>query len=105
MNGELEKLGNEEEFEKRLWLVHFVRVEDDEVEMREESNRVSCSSQDKRGGDGGCCFVVEGVTNTAEVAYVIVTGTRELGDLLGEGERGGSKKKPRLCADEQGRIG
>ena len=42
----------------------------------------------KRGGDGGCCFVVEGVTNTTEVAYVVVTGTRQLGNLLTGGERG-----------------
>ena len=40
---------------------------------------------DKRGGDGSCCFVIQGVTNTTEVMYVIVT---ELGDLLAEGERG-----------------
>ena len=59
---------------------------------------------DKRGGDGGCCFVVHGVTNTTEVTYVVVTGTRELGDLLAEGERG-SKTKHRLLADEQGIIG
>ena len=67
---------------------------------------------DKRGGDGGCCFVVQGVTNTTEVTYVVtyevtyvvVTGIRELGDLLAEGE-GGSETKPRFCADEQGRIG
>ena len=42
---------------------------------------------DKRGGDGGCCFVVDGVTDTTNVTYVVVTGTRELGDLLAEGER------------------
>ena len=42
---------------------------------------------DKRGGDGGCYFVVQEVTNTTEVTYVLVTGTRELGDLLAEGER------------------
>ena len=47
---------------------------------------------DKRGGDGGCCFVVQGVTNTTKVAYVVVTGTRELGDLLTEGERGGQRQ-------------
>ena len=41
----------------------------------------------KRGGDGGCCFVVEGVTNTTEVAYVVVTGTRQLGNFLTGGER------------------
>ena len=40
---------------------------------------------DKRGGDGGCCFVVQGVSNTTEVTYVVVTGTTELGDLLAEG--------------------
>ena len=40
-----------------------------------------------------------------EVTYVVVTGTRELGNLLAEGERGESKTKPRLHADEQGRIG
>ena len=45
------------------------------------------TEMDKRGGDGGCCFVVQGVTDTTEVMYVVVTGTRELGDLL-EGERG-----------------
>ena len=49
MSGDLEKLGSEEEFEKRLWPVHFVRVGNDEVEMREESNRVSCSSRDGNG--------------------------------------------------------
>ena len=43
---------------------------------------------DKRGGDGGCCFVVQKVKNTTEVTYVVVTGTREIGDLLAEGERG-----------------
>ena len=43
---------------------------------------------DKRGGDGGFCFVVQEVTDTTEVTYVVVTGTRELGDLLAEGERG-----------------
>ena len=42
---------------------------------------------DKGGGDGGCCFVILGVTDTTEVTYVVVTGTRELGDLLAEGER------------------
>ena len=44
MSGELEKLVSEEEFEKLLWLVDFVCVGDGGVEMREESNRVSCSS-------------------------------------------------------------
>ena len=43
---------------------------------------------DKRGGDGGCCFVVQGVTDTTEITYVVVTETRELEDLLAEGERG-----------------
>ena len=57
--------------------------------MREESNRVSCSSRDgmdksKRGGGGGCCFVVQGLTNMTEVTYVVVAGVRELGDLLAE---------------------
>ena len=42
---------------------------------------------DKRGGDGGCYFVVEGVTNTTEITYGEVTGARELGDLLAEGEK------------------
>ena len=42
----------------------------------------------KRGGDGGCCFVVQGVTDMTKVTYVVVTETRELGDLLAEGERG-----------------
>ena len=32
--------------------------------------------------------MVQRVTNTTEVAYVVVTGTRELRDLLTEGERG-----------------
>ena len=35
-------------------------------------------------GDGGCCFVVDGVTNTMEVMNVVVTETRELEDLLAE---------------------
>ena len=43
---------------------------------------------DKRGGDDGCCFVIQGVTNTTQVTCVVVTRTRELGDLLAEGERG-----------------
>ena len=43
---------------------------------------------DKRGGDDGCCFVVQGVTDTTEVTYVVVTETKELGDLLVEGESG-----------------
>ena len=50
---------------------------------------------DKRGDDDGCCFVVQGVTNTTEVTYVVVTATRALGDLLAEEEREGSKTKPR----------
>ena len=57
----MEKLRSGELFEKRLWLVHFVYVGDGGVEMREESNRVSCSSREgngQRGGDGGYCFVV-----------------------------------------------
>ena len=36
MHGELEKLGSEEEFEKRLRLVHFGRVGDGGVEMQKE---------------------------------------------------------------------
>ena len=60
---------------------------------------------DKRGGDGGCYFMVQGIANTAEVTYVVVTGTRELGDFLAEREREGLKTKPRLRAEEQGRIG
>ena len=52
----------------------------------------------KRGGDGGCCFVVRRVTNTNEVAYVVVTGTRELGDSLAEGERErGVKDKAKIA--------
>ena len=43
---------------------------------------------DNRGSDDSCCFVVKGVTNTTEVTCVVVTGTRELGDLLAEGESG-----------------
>ena len=46
------------------------------------------TGMDKGGGDGGCSFVVHGVKNTTKVTYVVVTGTRELGDLLTEGERG-----------------
>ena len=49
VSGELEKLGKEEEFEKRLWIVLFVCVGDGGVEMREESNRVSCNSRDENG--------------------------------------------------------
>ena len=60
---------------------------------------------DKGDGDGGCCFVVQVVKNTKQVTYVVVTRTRELGDLLTEGEREESMTKPRLLADEQGRIG
>ena len=46
-------------------------------------------------------FVVKGVTDTTDVTYVVVTGTRELGDLLAEGERGAtcaksSQKRPEL---------
>ena len=47
----------------------------------------------KGGGDGGCSFVVQGVTNTMEVTYVVVTGTRELEDLLAE-VREESETKP-----------
>ena len=43
------EIGSEEEIEKRLWPVHFVWVADVGVEMREESNRVSCSSRDGNG--------------------------------------------------------
>ena len=32
----------------------------------------------KIGGDGGCCFVVQGVTNATEVTFVVVTEAREL---------------------------
>ena len=63
------------------------------------------TGMDKRGCDSGCYFVVQGITNTMEVTYVVVTGTRELEHLLAEVEREGSKTKPRLHADEQGRIG
>ena len=59
--------------------------------MREESNGASCSSRDgneQERWDGSCCFVVQGVTNTMVVTYVVVTGARELCDLLAEGERG-----------------
>ena len=45
------------------------------------------TGMDKRGSDGGCYFVFQGVTNTTEVTYVVVTGTGELGDLLAEGEK------------------
>ena len=58
---------------------------------------------DKRGGDGSSCFVVQEVTNTTEVTYVVVTETREFGDLLAKGEE--LTTKTRLRADEQGRIG
>ena len=84
--------------------------------MRVESNRVSCSSQDgngQRGDDGGCCFVVQGVTNTTEVTYAVMTGARELGDLLAEGERerGGQRQsldcvqihKEELVEQEEGK--
>ena len=62
---------------------------------------------DKRGGDGGCCLAVQGVTNTTDVAYVVVTGTRELQSLeiCSLNEREGSKAKLRLRAYQQGRIG
>ena len=40
----------------------------------------------ERGGDGGRCFAVQGVTNMTE--YVVATGIRELGDLLTEEEKG-----------------
>ena len=60
--------------------------------MREKSN-IECvavveTEMNKRGGDGDCCFVVQGVTDTTDVTYVIVTRTRELGDLLAEREKG-----------------
>ena len=42
---------------------------------------------DKSGGDSGCCIVVQGVTNTMEVTYVVVTGTGTLEDLLAEREK------------------
>ena len=49
---------------------------------------------DNRDGDDGCCFVVQGVTDTTEVTYVVVTGTRELGYLLAAGTgEGGVKDK------------
>ena len=41
---------------------------------------------DKRGGDGSCCFMVQGVRNATEVTSVAATGTSALGDLLAEGE-------------------
>ena len=43
---------------------------------------------DKRDGDSDCCFVVQGVTNTSEVTYVVAKGIIELGDFLAEGQRG-----------------
>ena len=47
---------------------------------------------DKVDGDGRCSFVVHGVTNTTEVTYMVVTGTRARGDLLTERERGGQRQ-------------
>ena len=99
---ELEKLGGEENFKKRLWPVHFVRVGDGGVEMREESNRVSCSSRDKNEQERWWWWLL--FCGPESYKYVVVTGTRELWDLLAEGDRG-SKTKPRLRANEQGRIG
>ena len=58
--------------------------------MREESNRVSCSSRDGNGQDRWrwwLLFCGPGVTDTTAVTYVVVTGTRQLGDLLAEEER------------------
>ena len=58
--------------------------------MREESNGVRSNS---RVGNGQgrwrwwLLFVIQGVTNTTQVTYVVVTRIRELGDLLAEGER------------------
>ena len=40
-----------------------------------------------------------------KVTYVVVTETRALGELFWVKEREESKSKPRLPADEQGRIG
>ena len=68
--------------------------------MQEESNRVSCSSRNGNGQERWrwwCCFVVQGVTDTMEVTYVVVTGTRELEDLLAEGERGVKVKAYITC--------
>ena len=59
---------------------------------------------DKRGGDGGCSFVVQEVTDTTEVTYVVVTGTIGSLEICWLKEREESKTKPRLRADEQGRI-
>ena len=59
---------------------------------------------DKRGGDGSCCFVVQGVTDTMEITYMEVTGTIESLEICWLKEREKSKTKPRLRADEQGRI-
>ena len=42
-----------------------------------ESVAVVETGMDKRGGDGDCCCVVQEVTNTTEVTYVVVTRTRE----------------------------
>ena len=57
--------------------------------MREESNRVSCSSRYGNGQERWrwwLLFCGRGVTDTTEVTYVVVAGTRELGDLLAERE-------------------
>ena len=64
---------------------------------------MSCSSQDGNGGDGGCCFVVHGVARTTQVMYVVVKKLESL-DICWLTERVKSKTKPRLPADEQGRI-
>ena len=45
--------------------------------------------------------MIWGATNTTEVTHVVVTGARELGDVFAEGDREGSKTKPRLRADAQ----
>ena len=58
----------------------------------------------KRGGDGGCCFVVQGITDTTEVTYVVVIGSIESLEICWLKEREKSKTKTRLRADEQGRI-
>ena len=85
MSKEFEKLGSKEEFEKRLSLVLFVPVGDGGVEMRKESNRVSCSSRDGNGQERWRWWLL--FCGTTKVTYVVVTGTRELGDLFTEGER------------------
>ena len=90
MSEELEKLRSEDKFEKRLWLVHFVRVEDGGVEMREESNRVSCSSRDGNGQERWRRWLLFcGLWSYEYYGRHVcgVTATRELGDLLAEGER------------------